>query len=81
MEPVPDNAPVERVRLSWRRCETMIEHDGYSLSDVGSDASPRRARAKREWLRCVFTERRREQLQRLDMCIVHKLHIHTSLDR
>jgi hypothetical protein len=38
----------------------MIEHDGYSLSDVGRDAGPHRARAKREWLGRVFAERRRE---------------------
>jgi hypothetical protein len=54
----------------------MIEHIGYSLSDIGRDASPHRARAKREWLGCVFTKRRREQLQRLDVSIVHNLHIH-----
>jgi len=50
----------------------MIEHDRYPLSDIGRDASPRRARAKREGLGRVFTERRREQLQRFDVCIVHK---------
>ena len=51
----------------------MIEHNGYPLSDIGRDTGPRRARAKREWLRCVLAERRREQLQGLDVGIFHKL--------
>ena len=51
----------------------MIEHNGYSLSDIGRDTGPHRACAKREWLGCIFAERRREQLQRLDVSIVHNL--------
>ena len=53
----------------------MIEHNGYFLSDISREAGPHRARAKREWLGCAFAERRRDQLQRLDVGIFHNLYI------
>jgi hypothetical protein len=66
-------APVEGVRFPrWRR-ETMMQHDRDPLSNFGGDTGPCRTRPKRKWLLCVFAERRREQLQRLDVCVFHDL--------
>ena len=66
-------APVEGVRFPWRRRETMMQHGRDPLSDLGGDTSPCRTRPKREWLFCALAERRREQLQRLNVGGFHDL--------
>lgn len=65
--------PVEGVRFPrWRR-ETMMQHGRDPLSNLCGDTGPCRTRPKRKWLLCVFAERRREQLQRLDVGVFHDL--------
>jgi hypothetical protein len=69
----PANAPVEGVRFPRWWCETMTQHDGDALPDVGGDTGPCRTRPKCRRVWYIFAERRGEKLQRLNMGIVHNL--------
>ena len=51
----------------------MVQHSRDTLANLGGDTSPRRTRSKFEWLGRIFAERRREQLQRLDVGVIHHL--------
>jgi hypothetical protein len=51
----------------------MTQDDGDALPDVSGDTDPCRTRPKYKWLWCILAERPGEQLQRLNMGIVHNL--------
>ena len=51
----------------------MVQRSRDTLANLGRETSPCRTRLKSEWLGRIFAERRREQLQRLDVGVIHHL--------
>jgi hypothetical protein len=69
----PKYTPIEGVRLSWWWRETMTQHSRDMLPDLSGDTAPPRTGPKCEWLWRISAERRREELQRLDVGVIHDL--------